>query len=333
MKFIDEAIIEVVGGNGGNGCRSFRREKYVPKGGPDGGDGGKGGDVIFETDQGLSTLLDVKFQRRFAAGRGVHGMGKKMTGAEGEDKIIKVPVGTMIYDNDRGLLLADLDQFPMRWVVARGGKGGFGNARFASSTNQTPRRVDSGKMGEVRKLRLELKLLADVGLIGLPNAGKSTLISVISNAHPKIADYPFTTKTPNLGMVNLSDGKGFVVADIPGLIEHASQGAGMGIQFLRHIERTQILVHLLDPIDPAYPDPIANYKTLRNELGQYDKTLLTKKEIVVVTKQDIKEAKDVFDIIKKDLKAIAGRDVLAISSVAHKNVDKLLHAISLKLKK
>lgn len=327
MKFIDEAKIEVEGGRGGKGCCSFRREKYVPRGGPDGGDGGDGGSIIFQTQPGLYTLMDVRFQKRFAAKKGGNGLGKNMTGANGEDKIVGLPVGTIIYDDEKGLMLTDLNSYPMQWIAAKGGRGGRGNTRFASSTNQAPMRCEPGESGEKRHLRLELKLLADVGIIGFPNAGKSTLISSISNARPKIANYPFTTKVPNLGMVKIGKTRSFVVADMPGLIENASHGAGMGIEFLRHIERTKALVHLLDPIDPSHPNPVDNYIALRRELGEYDKSLLSRPELVVVTKQDLPEGKEVFEIVKKDLKKVAKGKVIAISAISRLNLDLLLNNI------
>lgn len=324
MKFIDEAVIEVEAGNGGNGCVSFRREKYVPFGGPDGGDGGRGGNVIFETDKGRTTLMDVKFHRRFRAGRGGHGLGKQMYGAAGKDVVVRMPVGTIVRDAGTGEVLADLDRCPMEWTAAAGGKGGRGNMRFATSTNQAPRKATKGGQGERRKLMLELKLLADAGVIGLPNSGKSTLVASVSNARPKIADYPFTTKSPTLGVVQVAVGKSFVIVDIPGLIERAHEGAGLGIQFLRHIERTRAFIHLIDLTDPAHPDPVTNYKTIRNELGSYNKELLNRPEVVVLTKMDLPDAKKNAQDAKEKLRKITKSKVMCISAVAREQTRELM---------
>jgi GTP-binding protein len=324
MKFIDEAIIEVEAGNGGNGCVSFRREKYVPMGGPDGGDGGRGGGVIFETDEGRTTLMDVKFHRRFRAGRGGHGLGKQMYGRAGKDVIIRVPVGTIVKDAVTEEVLTDLESYPLSWVAAAGGKGGKGNMRFATAVNQAPRKSTKGGKGEHKKLMLELKLLADIGVIGFPNAGKSTLVSSVSNARPKIADYPFTTKFPTLGVVAVKGGKSFVIVDIPGLIEHAHEGAGLGIQFLRHIERTRAFVHLIDLTDNAYPDPVKNYKTIRNELGSYDKELLKRPEVIALTKMDLPDARDVADIAVKELRKLTKSKIFMISAATRSGVSELM---------
>jgi len=328
MKFIDEAVIDVRGGRGGDGCVSFRREKYVPLGGPDGGDGGKGGDVIFITNEGLTTLMDVKYNRHFHAGRGTHGKGKQMYGAAGEDKTVRIPVGTIVTDERTGEMLVDLDHYPMKWVAAAGGRRGLGNMHFVSSTNQAPRKATKGQEGECRRLRLELKLLADVGVIGLPNVGKSTLVASVSNARPKIADYPFTTKSPTLGVVALKGGAGFVIVDIPGLIENAHKGAGLGTQFLRHIERTRIFLHLIDPVDPAYPDAVQNYKMIRNELGSYNKHLLSRPEIVVLTKMDAVSSKEKIAETLVKLKKITENPVHCISAVTGEGVSKLMFAAS-----
>lgn len=330
MKFIDEAIIEVKAGDGGNGCLSFRREKYVPMGGPDGGDGGRGGDVIARADEGLSTLMDLKYRRHFRAGRGAHGKGKQMSGAYGEDIVIRVPVGTIIYDEDTGIRLADLTQHGAEVVVAKGGRGGRGNSHFSTPTNRAPRQFEEGGRGEHRRLRVELKLLADVALIGRPNAGKSTLISVISAARPKIADYPFTTTTPNLGVVSGGDGRSFTVADIPGLIENAHEGAGLGIRFLRHIERTRLLVHLVDLSDPANKNPLISYQSIRNELGAYDESLLGRPEIVVFTKMDLSEARRKAQSAEKVFMN-KGHAVLKISAAAHEGLDLFIRTVSKKL--
>ncbi|MBI4211202.1 MAG: GTPase ObgE [Deltaproteobacteria bacterium] len=330
MKFIDEATIEVIAGDGGRGCVGFRREKYVPRGGPDGGDGGRGGHVIFCTDEGLTTLMDIRYRRKIEVKHGGHGKGKQMNGRSSDDIIVRVPVGTVVSDADTDEILADLDRFPQEWIAAKGGRGGLGNMHFATSVNQAPRKAQPGEPGEKRHLRLELKLLADVGIIGLPNAGKSTLISTVSNSRPKIADYPFTTKVPNLGVVALSDGKSCVMADIPGLIEGASGGAGLGLQFLRHIERTRLLVHLIDPIDPASPDPVQSYDVIRHELGAYNHALLEKPEIICLTKMDIPEAHEQAVRLKKKFAKKTSSPVLQISAATRKGIKELLHAIEIK---
>jgi GTPase len=328
MKFIDEAIIEVTAGDGGNGCVSFRREKYVPRGGPDGGDGGDGGSVIFRTEGGLTTLMDVRYRRHFKAGHGAHGKGKQMYGVSGEDCVVAVPSGTMVYDVETGELLADLSRVSQDWIAAAGGEGGRGNMHFVSATHQAPREATPGNRGQQRKLRLELKLLADVGLVGLPNAGKSTLISAVSNARPKIAGYPFTTKTPCLGLVRFPDGRSFVMADIPGLIEGAHDGAGMGIQFLRHVERTKILLHLVDLTDPAHPDPVESYAAIRRELGLYNATLLTRPEIVVLTKMDLPDAQAAATAAAKAIRKQGASRVCAVSAPTHEGLKELFTAIS-----
>ncbi|MCX7913400.1 MAG: GTPase ObgE [Thermodesulfovibrionales bacterium] len=286
MKFIDYTIVHVKAGDGGRGCVSFRREKYVPKGGPDGGDGGKGGDIVIKATRDLNTLLDVAYRKTYKAQRGGHGKGKKKHGADGADTIISVPIGTVVKDQE-GNILADLDFDGATFIAARGGRGGLGNCHFVSPVNQTPRYAQPGMPGEEKWLILELKLLADVGLIGLPNAGKSTLISVISSAKPKIADYPFTTLIPNLGVVKVEDGKSFVVADIPGIIEGAHAGAGLGLQFLRHIERTSLLLHLVDISDMLTSDPVADFEKVNQELLAFSIKLLEKPQMVVGTKLDL----------------------------------------------
>ncbi|MBN1283438.1 MAG: GTPase ObgE [Proteobacteria bacterium] len=328
MKFIDEAIIEVTAGDGGNGCASFRREKYVPRGGPDGGDGGDGGSVVFRTDGGLTTLMDVRYKRHFKAGRGGHGKGKQMYGAAGESCLVRLPAGTEVHDADTGEILADLDRPGIEWTAAAGGKGGLGNMRFASSTHQAPREHTPGTKGERRRLRLTLKLLADVGLVGLPNAGKSTLISALSNARPKIAAYPFTTKTPCLGMAKGPDGAGFVIADIPGLIEGAHEGAGMGIQFLKHIERTRIILHLIDPTDPSHEDAAAGYSAIRGELGAYSEELRGRPEIVVLTKMDLPEARERRAEAEAGLSRVGVGRAIAISAPTHEGLGELLTEVA-----
>ncbi len=289
--FVDEAKIRVKAGDGGNGCLAFRREKFVPRGGPSGGDGGRGGDVIMESSERHNTLVHFRFNPEYKAERGRHGEGSNKTGREGEGIVLKVPVGTIVYDEMTGEVVHDFSHPDERVVIARGGRGGRGNARFATSVHQAPREHEDGKPGEERDLRLELKLLADVGLVGYPNAGKSTLISRISAARPKIADYPFTTLQPNLGVVIAGeppDDVSFVVADIPGLIEGASEGAGLGTQFLRHIERTRVLAHLVDVSDASgRPDPIADYEVITHELANFGSGLDAKPTIVVASKMDI----------------------------------------------
>jgi GTP-binding protein len=283
MKFIDTAHILVRAGDGGSGIISFRREKFVPKGGPDGGDGGRGGDVVLRANQHLTTLLDFQYRRQYRAQSGGHGSGSRKTGKGGEDTIIAVPVGTVVREGETNALLGDLTRHGQELIVARGGRAGRGNAAFATSTDQAPRHYEPGEDGEEREIDLELKLLADVGLVGLPNAGKSTLISVISAARPKIADYPFTTLVPNLGIVRVEEGRGFVVADIPGLIEGAHMGKGLGIQFLRHIERTKALVFLLDA---TRDDPKEDYRILLAELAAFNRDLPRRPSIIALTKMD-----------------------------------------------
>lgn len=282
--FIDRAVIEVVSGTGGSGAEAFRRESGVPRGGPSGGDGGKGGDVILEVDGQLSTLLDYSYRRHYKADRGAHGEGSNRTGRSGADRLLRVPPGTVVRDADTGEVLGELLEFGQRLVVARGGRGGRGNARFATSTNQAPRRWEPGEEGQERTLELELKLIADVGLVGEPNAGKSTLLASVSAARPKVADYPFTTLAPNLGVVQLADFRSFVVADIPGIIEGAHEGKGLGLQFLRHIERTRSLAFLV-PVDSA--DPQAEFELLRRELASHSEALTDVPFCVVLTKADL----------------------------------------------
>ncbi|OLB28197.1 MAG: GTPase ObgE [Acidobacteria bacterium 13_2_20CM_58_27] len=293
--FVDEAKIYVKAGNGGNGCVAFRREKYVPRGGPSGGDGGNGGNVYLEANPNDNTLLRYRYNREFKAGRGRHGEGSNRTGHSAEDLILQVPVGTLAFDDQNGQTIADLDAPGQRVLVAHGGRGGRGNQHFAKPWHQAPREHEDGFPGEERHLRLELKLLADVGLVGFPNAGKSTLISVISAARPKIANYPFTTLEPNLGVVNADGGTGkegreigrtFVVADLPGLIEGAHLGAGLGIRFLRHVERTRLLVHLIDTSDANADDPVHSFEIINGELAAFSRSLMQKPMIVVATKLD-----------------------------------------------
>jgi GTP-binding protein len=285
--FVDEVEIRVRAGDGGRGCVSFRREKYVPRGGPDGGDGGRGGSVILEADEGLGTLLDFRYRRHYAAARGAHGRGADCHGADGDDLVLRVPVGTVVRDQGTGLVLGDLTRAGERLVVARGGRGGRGNARFATATRRTPRHAEPGEPGEERVLRLELKLLADVGVVGFPNAGKSTLVARLSAARPKIAAYPFTTLVPTLGLVRLAEGQSFVIADVPGLIPGAAEGRGLGLRFLRHLERTRVLVHLLD-LDPATGrDPAEDWRAIQQELGAYSPALAARPQLLVGNKLDV----------------------------------------------
>lgn len=312
MKFVDQAIIQVKSGDGGPGCVSFRREKYVPRGGPDGGDGGRGGHVILAASSQKDTLFRFHLNQHFRAENGRPGEGQNRHGRNGADLVVQLPTGTVVRDSETGALLVDLTQPGQQFIVAPGGRGGQGNARFATSTHRAPRFAQPGEPGQEFRLRLELKLLADVGLIGLPNAGKSTLISRISAARPKIADYPFTTLIPNLGVVAIDEEHSFVVADIPGLIEGASQGAGLGHQFLRHVQRCRLLVHLLDAnqIDPD--DPLADFRTINAELTAYDPELAAKPQIVVVNKMDLTGADASFQRVRD---ALPDQPVFALSAV------------------
>jgi GTP-binding protein len=322
--FVDEAIIQVKAGDGGDGCVSFRREKYIPKGGPDGGDGGDGGSVVFVADSNKDTLLDFSSRHHWRAKRGQGGMGKKMSGLSGDDLIVQVPPGTLVFDADHQLLLADLDSPEKRVVIARGGKGGRGNWHFKSSINQAPRYAEPGVDGQERRLRLELKLIADVGLVGMPNAGKSTLLRTISAARPKVADYPFTTLDPQLGIVDLIGDRRIVVADIPGLIEGAQHGQGLGHAFLRHIERTKIIVHMLDlyPMDGS--DPAENYRKIRRELEAFSPTLAEKREIVAANKMDLAIDNEALDRLRREL---PDKQVFAISGVSRQGVENLLEVL------
>src|SRR5579862_7869639 len=331
--FIDEAKIRVKAGDGGNGCMAFRREKFVPRGGPSGGDGGHGGDVVMESSERHNTLVHLRFNPEYKAERGRHGEGSNKTGREGESIVLKVPVGTIVYDELTGEVVHDFSHPDERVVVARGGRGGRGNAQFATSTHQAPREHEEGRPGEERELRLELKLLADVGLVGYPNAGKSTLISRISAAKPKIADYPFTTLQPNLGVVVVGDPNddvSFVVADIPGLIEGASAGAGLGTQFLKHIERTRLLVHLVDVSDASgRPDPVEDYEVITRELRSFGAGLDTKPTIVVASKIDAAN-KDKLAKLKRYCKK-EGLDLYPISAVTGKGIEELKWAMAEKV--
>jgi GTPase len=328
--FIDEAKIRVQAGDGGNGCMAFRREKFVPRGGPSGGDGGRGGDVIMESSQRHNTLIHFRYNPEHKAQRGEHGMGSNCTGLDGKSVVLQVPVGTSLFDFETGELIHDFSEPDERIVVAKGGRGGRGNQHFATSTHHAPREHEMGRPGEERVYRLELKLLADVGLVGYPNAGKSTLISRISAAKPKIADYPFTTLEPNLGVVTVGEEphqQAFVVADVPGLIEGAHEGSGLGTQFLRHIERTSVLAHLVDVSDAsARPDPVEDFKVINNELSSFGNGLLEKPMIIVATKLDAANP----DKLKK-LTTYAKRrkmEFYAISAVTGKGIDELKWALA-----
>ncbi len=316
----DEAKIHVRSGDGGNGIVHFRREKYVPRGGPSGGDGGKGGDVFLVVRPTLNTLISFSRQSHFSAQNGEHGGSSDKTGRGGADQVVNVPPGTIVRDAKTGDVIADLTEPGQQVMVAKGGRGGRGNSRFVSSTNQAPRIAEKGEPGEERWLLLELKLLADIGIVGVPNAGKSTLLSVISNAKPKIAEYPFTTLEPNLGVVVLDD-RDFVFADIPGLVEGAHSGAGLGHDFLRHIQRTRVLIHLLDGVAD---DPVADFHQINTELALFDDRLAEKPQIVAVTKMDLPQAQEYWPLIRDDLQKL-GYDPMAISAVAHQNVRELVN--------
>ena len=328
--FIDRAKIRVQGGNGGNGVTAFRREKFVPRGGPSGGDGGRGGDVWIQADESLNTLLHLKYNPLHIAGRGMHGEGSNRSGKEGGDAIVRVPVGTQIFDPLTNELLCDLEEDGARWLAARGGRGGFGNAHFATSTNRAPRYHQEGSPGEEFEFQLELKLLADAGLLGFPNAGKSTFISTVSAAHPKIADYPFTTLEPHLGVVDLGDFRTFVIADIPGLIEGAHEGHGLGDRFLRHIERTKLLLHLVDVSSASGRDSESDYEVINRELAAYDPRLAERAQFVVATKIDALDDPSRLERLRKRAEQ-DGRKFFAISAVAGTGVRDLLNAIAREL--
>jgi GTPase len=330
MHFVDYVTIFVKAGDGGRGCVSFRREKYVPRGGPDGGDGGRGGHIIFKATDELNTLIDLRYHREYRARRGQHGMGKKMHGKNGDDLVIPVPVGTIIKDADSETVIIDLDKNGMEAIVAKGGRGGLGNAHFATPVRQAPRFAQPGEAGEEERLVLELKLFADIGLIGLPNAGKSTLLSVISSARPKIAAYPFTTLAPVLGVVKMADYRSFVVADIPGLIEGAHRGVGLGFQFLRHVERTTLLLHLVDVSEMAQGDPIDNFETIRRELEHYSPDLMKRPQTAAGTKTDIAGDRERLEKIGQYCKD-RGIDFFPVSAVTGEGINQLLSYLSARL--
>lgn len=319
MKFVDEALITVESGNGGRGCVSFRREKYVPKGGPDGGDGGAGGDVVFKATNQRRTLYHFRFQQTYSARNGEGGRGSQCNGRNGEELLLEVPVGTMVYDSDTGELIHDFTEHDEFFVIARGGRGGKGNKFFTTSTHQTPRFAQPGEPGETKILKLELKLIADIGIVGFPNAGKSTLISAISSARPKIADYPFTTLTPNIGIVSWDWGEPYAVADIPGLVEGAHTGVGLGIKFLRHVERTRFLVHLIDAYEIDPYAPLERYNAINRELELYSAELAKKEQVVVLNKMDISGAELAAELFMEAV----GKPVICISAATGSGIREL----------
>ncbi|MBT8038999.1 MAG: GTPase ObgE [Xanthomonadales bacterium] len=330
MKFVDEASIHVAAGNGGNGSASFRREKYVPFGGPDGGDGGRGGSVFLQGDSGLNTLVDFRHKRKYRAQNGQGGSGRNMTGRGGEDITIRVPLGTIIKDEETGDVLGEVTEQAQRILVARGGKGGLGNVHFKSSTNRAPRQTVPAEKGEQRQLELELKVLADVGLLGFPNAGKSTLISAVSAARPKVADYPFTTLYPNLGVVRIDVERSFVIADIPGLIEGAAEGTGLGIQFLKHLQRTRLLLHLVDLAPLALDvDPVAQVRQLEQEMEKFDPSLMQMPRWLVFTKADLLTPQEASEKAEAAVSALGWQaQWKLISSVARSGTDALMQEVS-----
>lgn len=328
--FIDRAKIHVQGGNGGNGVMAFRREKFVPRGGPSGGDGGRGGDVWMVADDSLNTLLHLRYEPEHKAERGRHGEGSNRFGRDGEEHIIRVPVGTQVYDAETGEALHDFTENGTRWLAARGGRGGFGNSHFATSTNRAPRYHQEGGAGEVHELQLELKLLADVGLVGYPNAGKSTFISAVSAAKPKIADYPFTTLEPHLGVVKIGDFRTMVIADIPGLIEGAHEGAGLGTRFLRHVERTKLLLHLVDVSSSSGRDPVNDYEVINRELRAHNEELAARPQIVVATKLDALDEPARLENLRARVKA-DNLPFYEVSAVTGRGMSELIGAMARRL--
>ena len=326
MQFVDQVVVEVQAGDGGNGCVAFRREKFVPFGGPSGGDGGRGGNVIFEAHDRLTTLLDLRYRKVISAQRGEHGRGKDQFGAAGKDELIQVPVGTQVVDDESGEVLADLDASGKRMIAAKGGDGGRGNMKFATPHDRAPRRAEPGRAGQRRRLRLELKLLADVGVVGFPNVGKSTFIAAVSRARPKIADYPFTTLVPNLGVASLGVDRSFVIADIPGIIEGAADGAGLGLRFLRHVERCRVLLHVIT-LDPTPErEPIRDLDVLLQELAAFSPRLAERPTVLAVSKIDLPEVRDALPEIEAKL-AERGLEVHAFSAATREGLDDLLRTL------
>jgi len=331
VDFVDEVTLEVVAGDGGNGCIAFRREKFVPLGGPSGGDGGRGGSVILEAHDRMTTLLDLRFRKVVRAERGEDGRGKDQFGKAGSDVRIQVPVGTQVYDDESRALLADLDHLGAEFIAGRGGRGGRGNIKFATPHDRAPRRAEQGKPGERSRIRLELKLLADVGIVGFPNVGKSTFIATVSRARPKVADYPFTTLVPNLGVVSLGVDRTFVIADIPGIIEGASEGAGLGLRFLKHIERTRVLLHMVSVDPDPERDPITDFDALMAELEHFEASLLERPMVVAISKLDLPEAQEALDEVKAELEG-RGHQVFGVSSATRAGLDPVLLALESILK-
>lgn len=324
--FIDQVEIYLKAGDGGNGIVAYRREKYVPLGGPSGGDGGNGADIIFEVDEGLRTLMDFRYQRHFKAKPGVHGMNQNMHGKNSEALVLKVPPGTIVKRKDTDETLADLTQHGQRSVAARGGRGGRGNSRFASARDSAPDYAENGEPGEELEVVLELKLMADVGLVGFPSVGKSTLLSTVSKARPKIGAYPFTTIKPNLGVVETGDGRSFVMADLPGLIEGASDGTGLGHQFLRHVERTRVILHVIDISEMEGRDAVEDYKIIRRELKRYNERLTERPEIIVLNKADLVNDEEVYELFKSEVGE--DKEIYPISAATHQNIDELLYRVA-----
>lgn len=321
--FVDEVIVDIEAGNGGNGCMAYRREKYIPMGGPFGGSGGKGGDIIFKADNGLRTLLDLKYQKKIRGNNGANGEGKNKNGKNAEDVVIKVPVGSTVKDIESGMIIADLTKNGEEVIVGYGGRGGRGNVSLATRSNPCPSYAENGEPGEVRRVKVELRMLADVGLVGLPSVGKSTILSMVTNANPKIASYHFTTLSPNLGVVKLPDFD-YVIADLPGLIEGASEGAGLGHKFLKHIERTKIICHVIDMSGSEGRDPYEDYINIRKELEQFSKKLITKKEIIVANKMDIEGSNENLEKFKKKIKSIP---VYEVSAINREGLDKVINIL------
>lgn len=330
MRFVDQVKIHIKAGDGGRGCLSFRREKFIPRGGPDGGDGGAGGDVYLHTNSSLTTLLDFRYNAHYKAGNGVHGMGKNKHGKAGDELIIDVPPGTLVYNADTDELLVDLTRSNQTYKLFNGGQGGRGNARFVTSTNRAPRHTQPGVPGETITLRLELKLIADVGLVGMPNAGKSTLIRAVSSARPKVADYPFTTLVPNLGVVRYGGFKSFVMADIPGLIEGASEGHGLGTRFLRHVERTDFFLHLVDLTSAPEDDYLQHFNTINRELERHDATMLNKPQLVILTKNDVTEVRELALKVTPMFEEL-GYPVFCVSAITGDGIKELIEEIGSRL--